>query len=184
MSLDEKISLKAYDPRWPELFRIESECIRESLGPAVLGIEHVGGTAVPGMTTKPVVDMLVGTESLELADGTLEKMTLLGYENLGEAGVPGRIYFRKRGKGQHFNAHFVVRDSENWTRNLLVRDYLRTHPAEAAAYADLKRGILDSGVDTLIAYNDRKRPWMDALKARARKWAEASMSAGRSVDNR
>ena len=46
-----------YDPAWPERFRREEARICSSLGEAVLSVEHIGSTSVPGLAAKPIVDI-------------------------------------------------------------------------------------------------------------------------------
>jgi GrpB-like predicted nucleotidyltransferase (UPF0157 family) len=61
------VTLVAYDPRWPELFvetRLELE---RALGDAALAVHHVGSTSVPGLTAKPLLDILVSVAELEAA---------------------------------------------------------------------------------------------------------------------
>jgi drug/metabolite transporter (DMT)-like permease/GrpB-like predicted nucleotidyltransferase (UPF0157 family) len=173
VDIDEPIRITDYDPRWPEMYLAERERLLNALGGVVIGLEHVGSTAVPGLAAKTYVDLLVGVSSLDLKPETLDTMQRLGYECLGQSGVPGRVYFRKRGDGGAFNAHFVVTGSDNWARNIILRDYLCAHPDEAAKYAALKREIIGSGVNRLVAYGERKRAFMDALRARARAWDAA-----------
>src|SRR5881397_1135595 len=48
-----------YDPRWPLLFQETSAQLRAALGPSILGVHHVGSTAVPGLCAKPILDVLV-----------------------------------------------------------------------------------------------------------------------------
>jgi GrpB-like predicted nucleotidyltransferase (UPF0157 family) len=62
----------------------------------VLGIEHIGSTSIPGIWAKPIVDIMIGLKSLPLEKSLIDKVIELDYEYLGEAGVNGRIYFRKR----------------------------------------------------------------------------------------
>jgi GrpB-like predicted nucleotidyltransferase (UPF0157 family) len=47
------VSIVAYDPSWPEQFRVVAARIREALGDHVLALEHVGSTAVPGISAMP-----------------------------------------------------------------------------------------------------------------------------------
>ena len=61
--------LSPYDPTWATSFdRIEAG-LREALGDDALAVEHVGSTAVPGLSAKPLVDML-----LVVTDSTDESM--------------------------------------------------------------------------------------------------------------
>ena len=53
------ITLAAYDPEWPRLFRREAARLRSVLGAEALRIEHVGSTSVPALIAKPIVDILL-----------------------------------------------------------------------------------------------------------------------------
>jgi GrpB-like predicted nucleotidyltransferase (UPF0157 family) len=61
------IVVSDYDPNWPKLFEQEHTRIRNALGSSALAIEHIGSTAVPGLPSKPIIDLLVGVPSLEEA---------------------------------------------------------------------------------------------------------------------
>ncbi len=168
--LDEPVHLVSYDPNWPQLYRQESERLR-ALAPFIfiLAIEHFGSTAVPAMAAKPIVDILVGVKDLPAAPGEIQKFEQAGYEYLGEAGVPGRLYFRKRGI-QNFNLAVVAFDGHHWKDNLLLRDYLRSDRAAAADYEREKRRAIADGATMLLAYSQAKGDCISRLLARARAW--------------
>jgi GrpB-like predicted nucleotidyltransferase (UPF0157 family) len=163
--LDEPIHLSAYDPQWPNLF--EAEVQRLSLGlPAGVSMEHIGSTSVPGLLAKPSIDIMVGTEAhhnLELVRKTLVD---LGYEDLGEAGVPGRIYFRRRTDAA-FNIALVRRGGPLWVANLAFRYHLRTSAEARREYAETKRQAFDSGIRSLLAYSDYKSGVLSRLLSQA-----------------
>lgn len=163
--VDEPVSLAEHDTRWRALAMEEAARIRGALPEAC--VEHVGSTAVPGMVAKPVIDLLVGVRELPLS------LRLPDYEAWGEAGVPGRLYFRKRGQSQAFNAQVVVQGGQLWQDALLLRDYLTAHPAEGTAYGAIKRAAVDGGAITLLRYAARKAPHVAALLDRARHWLRA-----------
>jgi ribonuclease-3 len=162
--VDEPVSLAPHDPRWTALAVEEIARLRGALPEAV--IEPIGSTAVPGLLAKPIVDLLVGLRELPLS------LKLPDYESCGEAGVRGRLYFRKRNGGQPFNAQVVAIGSPLWENALLLRDFLRAHPLEAEAYAARKRAALASGATTLLRYSSEKAPLIDEMLARARRWKE------------
>ena len=56
-----------YDQDWPRRYATERDRIRGAIGDTLLVIEHVGGTAVPGLPAKPVIDLMVGVEDIERA---------------------------------------------------------------------------------------------------------------------
>jgi ribonuclease-3 len=160
--VDEPVSLAEHDARWARLALEELARIRGALPEAC--VEHVGSTAVPGMLAKPVIDLLVGVRELS------PSLRLPDYESWGEAGVPGRLYFRKRNNGQAFNAQVVLHEGPLWQEALLLRDFLTAHPEEAAAYAARKRAALSKGANTLLRYAAEKAPAVAELLGRARQW--------------
>lgn len=167
--IDEPITITEHDPSWPSLFESERERVHEALGEVVTRIEHFGSTAVPGMAGKPVVDLLVGVTDLALASERVRVLEELGYENFGEVFFPGRIYLRRRGP-IHFNVAMTVEGSPFWADQILIRDYLRAHPEEAAAYAACKQSAFAAGSRMFSTYSQAKGPFLSALKERARLW--------------
>lgn len=173
MSNDETVTLESWNPEWPELYELEGLRILERLDDVVVDIAHIGSTAIDGMRAKPIVDIMVGVSILNDILPHVVTLQQMGYQYLGEAGVPGRLYFRKRGDAA-FNLSVVEHDGGHWYRNLLFRDYLRAHPDEAQAYADLKRSIAAAGVaagaDMLKAYSDAKSEHISTVLDKAAGW--------------
>jgi GrpB-like predicted nucleotidyltransferase (UPF0157 family) len=80
---------------WRRDFESEATLIPAELGLAFKDVHHIGSTAVPGIHAEPISDMLTELESLESIDAHRTGMELLGYEVMGEFGIPDRRYFRK-----------------------------------------------------------------------------------------
>lgn len=160
-----------YDPDWPERFEGEADAVREALGPIVIEVEHIGSTAVPGLAAKPTIDIAVGVATLDdVDDAKIAVMQDLGYVFRGEAGVPGRLYFRKgETYPREFHVSIVEWGGSLWHDYLLLREYLRAHPEEGAAYVDAKRAAEEAvGTGDPIAYWDHKREFVESLLERAR----------------
>ena len=170
MSVDESVVVVDYDPEWPLLFDRESRRVVEALGDAVADVQHFGSTAVPGMAAKPIVDILAGLRSATLREEQIIALTRLGYEYLGEAGVPGRLAFRKR-HPVAFNVAAVEWRGRLWRDNLLLRDFLRANSEEAGLYDRRKRELVAGGVATLLRYSERKEVLVAELLRRAESWS-------------
>ena len=153
--LDEPIQLVEYDEAWPALSEREALRIQSALGLPHAAIEHIGSTAVPGLIAKPIVDLMLGTDALPPSPATVTKLQTLGYEPLGEAGVPGRYYFRLRGPVS-INLHLVLHSGEHWKANIAFREYLRSDADARAGYTAAKRAAFASGARSLLAYSDAK----------------------------
>jgi NAD-dependent deacetylase len=167
---DPPLEVVDYDPAWPGRYAEESELVRRALGPGLVIVEHMGSTAVPGLAAKPVIDISVGLPGLELTAEQVTSMERLGYEYLGENGLSGRLFFRKDEAGRRAShVHAVELGGERWHRHRAFREYLCTHPAEAARYAAEKRRLATEAT-THGEYWERKQPYAEALFARAWAW--------------
>ena len=163
------IEIVDYDPRWPLLYESEAERIRQACAGVIVAIEHIGSTAVPNLSAKPILDIMPGVAAH--ADGmrTIEPLTRLGYEYAGENGIPGRYYFDLRYEQRTVvHVHIFEIGTENWLRHLLFRDYLCAHPDVAGQYAALKRDLALRYRYERAAYTDAKSEFINAVLSRAR----------------
>jgi GrpB-like predicted nucleotidyltransferase (UPF0157 family) len=164
--LSERVELREYDPSWAEIFEAERLLIAPIFDRRAVGIEHIGSTSVPDLCAKPIVDVLVGLRELALADDDVRAMVELGYQYLGEFGLPGRLYFRKGDPRTH-HVHVVEHGGEHWERHLAFRDALRANPEERKRYDALKRQLAAEG-HPWEAYSELKTPFIREVEARAR----------------
>jgi len=164
--IDEPIHLSEPQDQWPQLFEQERQRLVAGLAERVDAIEHIGSTAVPGLIAKPIVDILVGMRSYPPSDTTLSVLVALGYELLGEAGVPNRTYLRRRSDA-NFNLHVVEVGSSHWRANLALRRLLRASPSARTRYSEAKRQAVASGANMLLTYSDAKASVIAELLAEA-----------------
>ncbi len=83
-----------YDLAWPELFQQLHAHIWPVVHDIAIGVEHVGSTSVPGLASKPIVDLSVVVPSEHEVPIAIERLSTLGYEHLGNLGIEGRDAFR------------------------------------------------------------------------------------------
>jgi GrpB-like predicted nucleotidyltransferase (UPF0157 family) len=160
--IDEAIELSEYQATWPRVFDEEQGRICQVLEIPSQGLEHVGSTAVPGLVAKPIVDLMLGVGEFPPDEELLKRIEPLGWEALGEAGVPGRLYFRMRGARQA-NLHVVLRRGTHWINNLAVRDYLRKNAGARQRYANAKYEAVSHGARTLLRYSAQKADFVSML---------------------
>ena len=166
------VEVVEYDQDWPRAYAEERDRIAAAIGETILAIEHVGGTAVPGLPAKPVIDLMVGVEDIERAGPAVAGLINLGYEYVPELEreLPDRRYFR-RGTPESHHVHMVPVSSDYWAEHLLFRDYLRSHPQAAEEYGKLKRGLAGRFRLDREAYRSGKLPFIDMVVAAARREA-------------
>jgi GrpB-like predicted nucleotidyltransferase (UPF0157 family) len=168
---DDDIHLVPYDPRWPEMFRAEADRLRKLLGDDVfLRVEHVGSTAVPGMSAKPVIDMLVEVPSFELArQVVLPKLTAPEWDYFWrDDRPPGHMMFIHRDSAgvRTHHVHMAPAGHALWER-IAFRDYLCAHPEEARRYEQLKHRLAAEHRGDREAYTDGKAEYVGRVTAMA-----------------
>jgi GrpB-like predicted nucleotidyltransferase (UPF0157 family) len=127
-----KIEVVEYDPSWPELFEIEAEQIKQALGRNCIEIHHIGSTSVPGLSAKPIIDMLPVVRDIQEVDKATKAMESLGYEAKGEYGMAFRRYFQKGKDIRTHNVHMYQEGDPEISRYLKFRNnWLCTSPVLA-----------------------------------------------------
>ena len=134
----ETITVVAYDPAWPQIFR----SIRERLQALLVGseavIEHVGSTAVPGLAAKPIVDVDVVVPSRADVPDAVRDLESGGYIHRGDLGIPGREAFDVPPDLLYHHLYVVAAGTKPHLDHVLLRDYLRSHPDAAERYGRRK----------------------------------------------
>ena len=61
---DGKLQMEEYDPNWAVLGQEMVDVLKSVMKDAV-DVQHVGSTAIPGMYSKPLIDIAVAVNNLE-----------------------------------------------------------------------------------------------------------------------
>ena len=134
------IFLTAHRPEWRAWFQEEQRLLKAVLPPeAIVGISHIGSTAVAGIHAKPIVDMLV--ETAQDADWVALDAALCG--------KGGYICMSRDAERMSFNKgytedgfaervfHLHLRRAGD-NDEMYFRDYLNAHPGVAREYERMK----------------------------------------------
>jgi GrpB-like predicted nucleotidyltransferase (UPF0157 family) len=180
------IEIVAYRPAWAAEFAAIAAELRRALGPAARRIDHIGSTAVPGLAAKDIIDVQITVADLD-DDRIAAALTGAGYRARPDiahdhrpAGAMGpdadwvKRYFRESPGRRPLHIHVREEGRPNQRYPLLVRDYLRTHPAAAGAYAEAKRRLAAIVGDDSGLYADTKDPISDLIALAAEAWAAAT----------
>lgn len=171
------VRLAPYDPMWPAMFEAEAARIEAACAGLAIRLEHIGSTAIPGMSAKPVIDILAGRPPQSRATDYIPAIRQLGYEHKGAHGVPGREYFR-RGRPRSHHVHLVSWSSTVWEEHLLFRDRLRANPALARDYDAVKRDLAIAYANDRRGYTDAKGPFIRSVIREARQRSAGFPDAG------
>lgn len=165
--LNTTIYLAPYDPAWPSLFAQLAEQIRSALGDRVLLLEHAGSTSVPGLSAKPIIDMVMAVADSGNEAAYVPPLEAIGYtlkirepdwyhhRVLNPPEIPG-------------NLHVFSQGCEEIQQMLLFRDWLRSHPEDRLLYEQAKQELAARTWKYVQNYADAKTEVVREILIRAR----------------
>lgn len=162
--MTKEVIIEEFNPEWIEAFDREQIMIRSALHNESIAIEHIGSTSVIGLPSKPILDIAIGVSNLVEADAFIEPLARLGYEYVPKLEFPNRRFFRRGAwrQGTH-HLHVYRMNGEEWSNNLLFRNYLRNHPDKAKEYAELKKKLASLYADDRATYTNKKAPFIQSV---------------------
>ncbi|MGZ4974190.1 MAG: GrpB family protein [Limisphaerales bacterium] len=174
----EEVAIVPYDNCWPEMFERERLHLQSCLPVDLIKrIEHFGSTAVPGLSAKPIIDILVEVTSLEETKRRIVPLLeAQGYDYFwrpshGDSTPPFYAWFIKRdenGNRTH-HIHMVESQFEHWDR-LLFRDYLIEHPDIAHEYDNLKKKLANAHSTDRVSYTQAKSGFISMVTEKAKQY--------------
>lgn len=144
---NDAIELVPYNSEWSKMAEIEIQKLSEILPKNnVIDIQHVGSTAIPGLISKPIIDIQIAVDSLAAIKSiAIDTLEALGYVYWDENPDTERMFFVKGmppfGDKRTHHVHIVEQTSHHWKEKNLFRDYLLTHPEAAEKYMHLKKEL-------------------------------------------
>ncbi len=146
------ITLSPFREEWLGIFHEEKGRLRDALDRNCVAIHHVGGTAVRGLSSRPVIDILAVVRDAALVERHERVLTSLGYIRDGEE----RVYR----KGDSFVLYLCeTRERERIAGFLGVREYLNDFSASAEEYTKIKLSFCEEA----SAYETAKRAFLEKI---------------------
>ena len=159
------VVLERHDPAWFDRFERERDRIGGAAADGLLGIFHIGSTAVPDLAAKPALDVLAVFESYDAARTTAD--ALLADDHRLKRDDADWIVLDRIGEEYSVVIHLRPRDADTWRDQLVFRELLRENPAARAEYERAKRAAAERHPDDVDAYTDAKEPTILSLVERA-----------------
>jgi GrpB-like predicted nucleotidyltransferase (UPF0157 family) len=154
------------------MFEVESKSVADALGGNVVAVHHIGSTAIPSIYAKPIIDLLIEVKDIIEVDRQNLAMESLGYEVMGELGIPSRRFFRKDNQESVRTHHIHTFEiaSAQVERHLAFRDYMLAHPEDAQKYSELKRELARKYPQNIDRYMDGKDVFIKEMDNKAAQW--------------
>lgn len=167
------IILQAYSPHYPSFFTQEAKEVSAYFPKGVLDcIEHIGSTAIPSISSKPVIDILVEVRSFKEATHlVLPILEAQGYQYYWrDDRTPPHMMFIKgldTPTKPTFHLHMAPKEHPLWER-VYFKDYLNDHPSIAKEYEQLKIKLAQRFKDDRQSYTDGKAEFVKRITQQAK----------------
>jgi GrpB-like predicted nucleotidyltransferase (UPF0157 family) len=174
-----KIIISPSQESWPREFQALKTLLTSAVPPGST-IQHIGSTAIVGLAAKDVIDIQVSVDELDAVD--LTRMEEFGFQHIAgrsDHNPPGehlhgdelaKLFFRGTARPVHIHVRQKGRFNQRYA--LVCRDFLRSHPVAANAYALIKMRLAQRFSDDSEAYYDIKDPVFDIIVEGANEWAK------------
>jgi GrpB-like predicted nucleotidyltransferase (UPF0157 family) len=160
------VIIHPYSEEWPRIFEQIRQELLTIFSPTNTQIEHIGSTSVAGLSAKPVIDMVLGTNSLSEIEARIASLETLGFGYISkyEKELPARRYFVKSpADSLRIHLHGVEIGSRIWCEHLKFRDLLRTDAQLRSEYQQLKLRLAAQYADDKSAYTEAKAPFIKTV---------------------
>lgn len=165
-----KIEILPFDQNWSKKYNQEAEKIKSICSDNILTIEHGGSTSIDNLASKPVIDIYIGTKSINHADKMIDDFISMGYEYVKEYEneMPFRRFFRKDINGKReFNVHITQADHEFRNSDLMFKDYLILNKNVKNDYENLKLKLSKYEWNNVNDYTEAKSSFCRRVKQEA-----------------
>jgi GrpB-like predicted nucleotidyltransferase (UPF0157 family) len=150
----ERLEVVESDPTWPEAFRAIASYLQPFLEGAIVRIEHVGSTSVPGLVAKPIIDIDVVIIAEERIAPTIALIESAGYTWVGDLDVAGREAFDAPEDSAFARHHLylVVENNRAHSDHWLLREALLRDSDLSEAYGQVKRANVEASGGDINRY--------------------------------
>lgn len=161
------IILSEPDRRWANRYGKEREKIVRAVGSVhIARIDHIGSTAIPGLISKPTIDILLQIATNLNLDHFVASLTGIGYHLIRKPENPPPHLMFVKGytlhgfKGQAYHIH--ARYPGDWDE-IHFRDYLRQRREVAEEYGKLKIRLMEKFRNDRDAYTNGKSDFIKKI---------------------
>ena len=156
-------NITPYNPEWPTMYANEVGRIAPIFGSTLVEIHHVGSTAVPGLSAKPEIDLLVVVEANDALDEWTASFREIGYRRGSDLSLSHHFFKRNVGGVRTHKVHVCIDQHPQIARMLRFRDHLRNHPEVRNKYQSLKLKLEKENTKGIGEYLEGKAPFIDRL---------------------
>ncbi|MBR2467449.1 MAG: GrpB family protein [Clostridia bacterium] len=160
----DEVKVVKYSKKWAKLYDQEREQIEDFLKRYEFEIEHIGSTSIPGLSAKPIIDIAIAVDNVDVMKQVAEVFRIKGYDLLEQIEDKGEILARKgpEKRRTHY-IHIVTLMSDRWIGTNLFKRYLIEHPEYIKQYAVLKKQLAKKFKHDRKSYTAAKNDFIQSV---------------------
>jgi len=167
----DSIEIETYDPAWPVKAQEEISRLKQKIAALrsswFVGIDHIGSTAIPGLSAKPILDLAIVVKDLNASKALVPVLIEEGYVFWEANPDKSKLFFAKDmppiGEKRTHHVHVMEITHHDSIVRPLFRDYLITHPEEKMAYQALKQKLAESFKEDRETYTQSKTAFIQGI---------------------
>lgn len=165
-----KVIVTPYNSSWPAVYEKEEPLLTNIFKETLTSICHIGSTSIPGLSAKPIIDILITLKKISHLEPLIPELLKLGYAYFGEFGVPGRYFFPKGELKRTHHLHIYEKKNKDLIRYIAFREYLKQNSIRFKEYETLKIELANTFPNDLDAYCDGKDILVKEIEKEALAW--------------
>ena len=161
------VIVEKYNPEWANQFKqIKAELEFFLQDVAVVSIEHVGSTSVPGLAAKPIIDIDIVVERPNVQPA-IDALVANEFIYLGELGIIDRHALRSPNATPPRNIYITVEGCFSLRNHLGVRNTLRNDETLRDEYGQVKLDLAAQGLEITVCRRKKRHHNQDSEEKRA-----------------
>ncbi|MGO4802235.1 GrpB family protein [Pseudomonas sp. W22_MBD1_FP4] len=168
------VEISEHSVDWGKAFTKEAQAIRDRLQNLSFFIDHVGSTSVPGLSAKPIIDILISLQDWVVSGEVVKIIQELGYQVREKDLDTPRYFLVNYSSPDSIGYHIhICKPQSTWEQDMInFREELCMNDKLACNYARLKEDLAKIHKNDVDSYALGKKEFIEkALKIRAPKFS-------------
>lgn len=140
---NERVRVVRYTPEWAKLGEIVCRNLLDAAGSMLIDVQHVGSTSVPGLSSKPIIDLVAAITDRSQIPEVDEIIAPIGYvHRVNSNDGDEDLFIMESEPGiRTIHLHVVNHGGTRWNNYLRFRDVLIANETIRREYEELKQSL-------------------------------------------
>ena len=151
-----------YQDDWVLAYATIEKQLKKLLKTEIQAIAHIGSTAIKGIASKPIIDIVVALENFDNLTEIRQILMQHAYEDRGQK-IGGYLFVKREGDLTTHHIHFVLSSSTQYSNYLFFKHKLNTDQQLRAEYSILKQQLAEKYQDQRGQYTAAKNEFINKV---------------------